>query len=95
MAEVINVYFADEAVEVQSAQDLSKLSSIGLLNNVLNGGATADGTILANGQTSPVLPTGEFIVTVAMNMITTSGNVYQGKDAGCHVRVGFHSRIPD
>ena len=94
LAEVINVYFADEAVEVESAQDLSKLSSIGLLSNVLNGGATADGTILANGQTSPVHPTGEVIVTVAMNMITTAGNVYQGKDAGDFTITAIATQAP-
>ncbi|MBQ3529426.1 MAG: hypothetical protein IJA47_02915 [Oscillospiraceae bacterium] len=82
LAEVINVFFADHAVEVQSREDLSKLGAIGLLNNVLNGGATANGTLLAKDQQSPLHPSGEVIMTIAMNMITTAGNDYQNKDSG-------------
>ena len=82
LAEVINVFFADQAVDVQSREDLSKLGAIGLLNNVLNGGATANGTLLAKDQYSPLHPSGEVIMTLAMNMITTAGNEYQEKDSG-------------
>ena len=82
LAEVINVYFANEEVDVRNREDLSDLRAIGLLNNVLNGGATADGTLLPANQVSDTHPSGEVIVTMAMNMITTAGNEYQGKDAG-------------
>ncbi len=82
LAEVINVYFANGAVDVQDRSDLSKLKAIGLLNNVLNGGATANGTLLAANQLSDTHPSGEVIMTIAMSMITTAGNEYQGKDAG-------------
>ena len=82
LAEVINVFFADKAVDVQSREDLSKLGAIGLLNNVLNGGATANGTLLAKDQYSPLHPSGEVIMTIAMNMITTAGNDYQNQDSG-------------
>ena len=82
LAEVINVFFADKAVDVQSREDLSKLGAIGLLNNVLNGGATANGTLLAKDQYSPLHPSGEVIMTIAMNMITTAGNDYQDQDSG-------------
>ncbi len=82
LAEVINVFFADSAVDVQTREDLSKLSCVGLLTDVFNGGQTADGTLLAADQYSPLHPSGEVILTVAMNMITTAGNSYQQQEAG-------------
>ncbi len=82
LAEVINVHFAEGAVDLQNRSDLSNLGAIGLLSNVLNGGATASGTLLAANQTSPLHPSGEVIMTMAMNMIETAGNEYQNKDAG-------------
>ncbi len=78
LAEVINVYFAESEVALQQRSDLSNLRAIGLLSNVLNGGATAEGTLLAPGQQSPLHPNGsEVIMTLAMSMITTAGNDYQ------------------
>ena len=82
LAEVINVYFAEGGVAVEQRSDLQKLRAIGLLNNVLNGGATADGTLLPADQYSPLHPSGEVIMTVAMSMITSAGNEYQSEDAG-------------
>ena len=82
LAEVINVYFANSAVDVQSREDLSNLGAIGLLNNVLGGGATASGTLLAKDQQSTLHPSGEIIMTMAMSMITTAGNEYQDEDSG-------------
>jgi len=82
LAEVINVYFAEGGVPVEQRSDLKNLKAIGLLNNVLSGGATADGTLLAEDQFSPLHPSGEVIMTIAMNMITTAGNEYQNEDAG-------------
>ena len=82
LAEVINVYFAEGGVAVQQRSDLQNLKAIGLLSNVLNGGATAGGTLLAADQLSPLHPSGEVVMTVAMNMLTTAGNDYQNEDAG-------------
>ena len=83
LAEVINVYFANSEVEVKDRSDLSNLRAIGLLNNVLNGGATAEGTLLAPGQSSPLHPNGsEVVMTLAMSMITTAGNEYQEASTG-------------
>ena len=82
LAEVINVYFAEGGVAVEQRSDLQSLRSIGLLDNVLNGGATADGTLLSADQYSPLHPSGEIVMTVAMNMLTTAGNEYQNEDAG-------------
>lgn len=81
LAEVINVYFADSAVAMDDRDDFSNLRAIGLLNGVLNGGATASGTLLPAGKVG-LHPAGETIVTVAMSMITTAGNDYQNENSG-------------
>ncbi len=82
LAEVINVYFAESAVDLQDRSDLSNLSAVGLLNNVLDNGAMAEGTLLADGQYSPLHPSGEVVMTFAMNMITSAGNEYQNETSG-------------
>lgn len=94
LAEVINVYFADEAVEMNGREDLDKLGAIGLLNTVLNGGATANGTLLADGQQSPLHPTKETVMTLAMTMITTAGNEYQEEDAGDFTITALATQAP-
>lgn len=94
LAEVINVYFADSEVEVQTREDLSKLGAIGLLNNVLDGGATASGTLLAANQSSPLHKSGETIVTMAMNMITTAGNDYQDESVGDFTITALATQAP-
>lgn len=82
LAEVINVYYTSEGVRLDTRDDLKKLNAIGLLSSVLNGGATANGTLLAADQTSPLHPSGEVIITLAMSMITSAGNEYQGETIG-------------
>ncbi|MBQ9768967.1 MAG: hypothetical protein IJW27_02065, partial [Clostridia bacterium] len=82
LAEVINVYFANSGVVLNSRDDLSNLRAIGLLENVLDGDTTASGTLLSEDQYNPDHPSGETIVTIAMSMITSAGNKYQNKDAG-------------
>ena len=82
LAEVINVYYAEGAVALQNREDLSQLNAIGLLSNVMNGGSSVSGTILAADQQSPLHPSGEVILTVAMNMITTANNDYQNETSG-------------
>lgn len=94
LAEVINVYFADSEVEIQGREDLSKLGAIGLLNNVLDGGATASGTLLAANQSSPLHKSGETIVTMAMTMITTAGNDYQEESVGDFTITALATQAP-
>lgn len=94
LAEVINVYFAEGGVNVEQRSDLKNLKVIGLLNNVLNGGATADGTLLAAEQSSPLHPSGEVIVTMAMNMLTSAGNDYQNEDAGQFTITALATQAP-
>lgn len=94
LAEVINVYFAEGGVNVEQRSDLNNLKVIGLLNNVLNGGATADGTLLAAEQSSPLHPSGEVIVTMAMNMLTSAGNDYQNEDAGQFTITALATQAP-
>ena len=94
LAEVINVYFADSKVEVNNIDDLDKLSAIGLLNNVMNGGTPASGTLLAADQYSPLHPSKEVIVTIAMNMITSAGNDYQEETSGDFTIAALATQAP-
>jgi len=94
LAEVINVYFANKEVEVQTREDLSKLGAIGLLSNVLDGGVTASGTLLAASQSSPLHKSGETIVTIAMNMITTADNDYQDESVGDFTITALATQAP-
>ena len=82
LAEVINVFYANDGVKVEDREDLSNMNSIGLLKNVMDGGATAKGTLLTKKQQSPLHKSGEEIITIAMNMITTAGNEYQNESVG-------------
>lgn len=84
LAEVINVLsVSDEnGIAVNNRDDLKNLNCLGLLSNVLEGNATANGTLLAETQSSPVHPEHEVVLTFAMSMLTTAGNDYQAKDAG-------------
>jgi len=84
LAEVINVFYKVDknGFKADSVDDLDDMKSIGLLKNVMNGRGTAKGTLLAEGQSSPLHNTKDEIITIAMNMITTAGNEYQGKSIG-------------
>ena len=82
LAEVINVYFANEGINIQTREDLNQLGTLGFLNHVMNGGATASGTLLPASQQSPLHDSGEIIVTMAMSMITSAGNEYQDETIG-------------
>lgn len=96
LAEVINVYYANDkdGIAVESREDLDKLTSIGLLNEVMSGGATANGVLLADGETSPIHDSGDTIITIAMTMITTAGNEYMGKDAGDFTITAIATQAP-
>ncbi len=83
LAEVINVHYATDGLKVQDRNDLQGLGTLGLLSDVMNGGKTISGTILASDQHSALGdPSGEVIITIAMSMITTAGNDYQNRSAG-------------
>ena len=94
LAEVINVYFADSKVDMQTRADLSGLSAIGLLSNVVNGGAVVEGTILPAGASPLTHPAGEVIVTLAMNMITSAGNQYQNTNSGDFTVTALATQAP-
>ncbi len=81
LAEVINVYYGTDGA-VASRDDLSSLTSLGLLKSIMGGTATAQGTLLPEGQSNSGAATGEVIVTLAMSMLTTAGNEYQLQSAG-------------
>lgn len=82
LAEVINVYYENGIVELEQREDLNRMGLLGFLSNVLNGGATAKGTILASGQNSPLHPTQEIYLTVALEMSPAAGNEYQNQSTG-------------
>lgn len=82
LAEVINVYYINDGVNIEKRSDLDQLNAIGLLSNVMDGGATANGTLLAANQQSPLHNSGEVIITIAMSMITTADNEYQDETIG-------------
>ena len=94
LAEVINVFYAEGAVDVDGREDLSKLGAVGLLDNVLENAVTANGTLLAEGQVSPLHPSGEVIVTVAMSMITSAGNEYQNESVGNFTVTALATQCP-
>ena len=84
LAEVINLFsVSDEnGIAVNNRDDLKNLNCLGLLSNVLEGDATANGTLLAEAQSSPVHPEHEVVLTFAMSMLTTAGNEYQEESVG-------------
>ena len=82
LAEVISVYYGTDGVALAQRSDLDNLNSIGLLSNVMNGGATAKGSLLAKNEESPLHDSSETIITLAMSMLTTAGNEYQNESIG-------------
>ena len=82
LAEVISVYYGEGAIPMTQRTDLDQLGCVGFLNNVMNGGATASGTLLPADEQSPFHPSGEVVMTIAMSMITTAGNEYQNETSG-------------
>lgn len=82
LAEVINVYFAEGGVELDTREDLKQLNALGLLSNVVDGRVTANGTLLPASQESPLHASDEVVLTLAMSMITSAGNDYQDETSG-------------
>ncbi|MBE6688788.1 MAG: hypothetical protein E7588_05870 [Ruminococcaceae bacterium] len=82
LAEVIAVRFAKSAQKIETREQFENLNFIGFLNNVMNGGSTASGTILPAGSTSLTTPVGEIIMTLGLQMIPTAGNAYQNQSIG-------------
>ena len=94
LAEVINVFYANDGVEVATRADLDNLNALGLLSNVLTNKVTANGTLLAKNQISLLHPTQEVVVTVAMEMLTTAGNEYQLQEAGDFTITALATQCP-
>ena len=82
LADVISVHYATDGVALTQRSDLDRLNNIGLLSNVMNGGATAKGTLLAKNEESPLHDSSEAIITLALSMLTTAGNEYQNETIG-------------
>ena len=79
LADVIDVYYADPAAQVEYRTDLSDANKIGTLAEVLAGMATT-----AYGE----LPAGKnHTITLAMKMQEEAGNEYQGLSIGSSFRV--------
>jgi len=90
LAEVINVYVSDNVQN--SFTDREELSgsefrAIGLLNSVINGGKSVKGTLLPTNLQNPMYESGEKIIAIALQMIPTAGNDYQGKDLGAGFKI--------
>ncbi len=77
LADVIDVYFVDPAVQVKDRADLDKVTPEGTLADVLAGMPTnASGTLLAEDGKD------EVIVTIALKMREEANNDYQDKSIG-------------
>ncbi len=74
LADVIDVYYADPAVQVASSDDLANATKIGTLTDVLAGmGETATGN-LKKGESH--------VITLALKMQDDAGNEYMNKSIG-------------
>ena len=74
LADVIDVYYVDPAVQVANRTDLTDANKIGTLTEVLNGMATtANGNLLAEEEVT---------LTIALKMQETAGNEYQNMSIG-------------
>lgn len=85
LAPAINVYAAKNVqANVADRADLgqSGFGSVGMLNTMMNGGKVVSGTVIPADQINPQYYSGETIVAIALQMIPTAGNEYQGKNLG-------------
>ncbi len=74
LADVIDVYYFDPAVQIDGREDLEGIAPLGTLSEVLAGLATsAQGTLEKDGKD---------IITLALKMKESAGNDYQGKTVG-------------
>ena len=73
LAEVIDVYYAENVTANIADRTLSGMTKLGALLKAMNGAETAKGELLPGGET---------IVAVALHMDELAGNEYQGKSIG-------------
>ena len=74
LADVIDVYYVDPAVKIETRDDLALATKLGTLTDVLeNLGATAEGTLVADTDD---------VITLALVMQEDAGNEYMNKSIG-------------
>ena len=73
LAEVINVYYAENVSQNVADRTLEGMSSLGALKDTINGGKTADGALLPGNET---------VVALALQMDELAGNEYQNQTIG-------------
>ncbi|MBQ8505873.1 MAG: hypothetical protein IJ466_00330 [Clostridia bacterium] len=83
LADVIDVYFLDPAVQVANRAALQDYTPVGTLSQVLDGmPANTSGVLLPADSVDTTLPVGEVTVTVALKMQESAGNDYQNLSLG-------------
>ena len=80
LAEVIQVYYVNPITS--AADDLSDLTSVGVLTDVLATHKHTSGILLPAGATSTEHTVGETILAVAFHMDENAGNEYQNQSVG-------------
>ena len=79
LADVIDVYYVDPAVQVETADDLVNTTKLGTLTDVLsNIGATGNGSLVAGDSD---------VITLALVMQESAGNEYMNKSIGAEFTV--------
>ena len=79
LADVIDVYYADPAVQVAGRNDLTADKKLGTLTQVLAAVDTTASGVLEAGKNDTI--------TIALKMQETAGNEYQGKEIGTDFKV--------
>ena len=85
LAEVIQVYATENVngnITDRTNLGQSGFGSVGMLDAMMNGGRVIKGTLLPATQQSTEHKSGETVIAIALQMITTAGNEYQGADLG-------------
>ena len=79
LADVIDVYYVDPAVQVETADDLVNTTKLGTLTDALsNIGATGTGSLIAGDSD---------VITLALVMQESAGNEYMNKSIGAEFTV--------
>lgn len=83
LADVIDVYYIDPAVQLDNRALLSDLNPIGTLSQVLEGmNDTATGALAPKGKEDDTLKNSSETITIALKMRETAGNEYQNMQVG-------------
>lgn len=86
LADVIDVYYVDPAVELTSLADRD---SVGTLAEVATKKTSIEGVLLPENETSNEYAPLEAVVAIALHMDEEAGNKYQGTDLGCGFSVSL------